>query len=723
MTILTIGLVPILSVNRGYGMSYERGTYARKVIILFALLSGISSIIVVPPFIGLILENLSLSEIIRGFFAIPNFVLFVMYVITTILLFELVKNDYRKIAYFVRYLFVSWLVYSLLSGFIFVYFSKKELFAHVKEFSLLIALGVSVIQFFVGYLVVLYVSSKIFECVGSKAGYVGMVVPIESKIIFAVVFAGLSLALLVTVFWVTALSDITEDAIFQGKKQLVRSIVEAGYGSVARYYDMAKNGLINEERAKELALESIRGMRYGKHGYVWVNTVDGIMLAHPKKELEGKNLWNMQDPKGKYLFREMAKVCDVGGEGYVSYMWPLPGGTEPVDKISYVKLFKPWGWIIGSGVYLDDVKMISDKLQSIYFKSHRGAAVILILLVFAILVSVFISRDITRSLVVLEPVIRSVASGDLTANIRVTSQDRVGSMAESVRKMLDDLKTIVSDIVESVNSVAASSTQVSAGTDEIARTVLSVKDNATRIVSAIEEIARTMEHLSSVINGVYKYSVEVEGIVGRTQSEFNEVARWMKDVTVGKLQEIVGEMEKLYVVASSIRKVVDFIVNIADQTNLLALNAAIEAARAGEHGRGFAVVADEVRKLAEETMRATKEIEETTESIEKLVVKFAEIISNYANETENNVGRLLERIGEFDKILEGSVDMKNRLCEVDRMTNEQRVAIEDATRGVMEIETALAEIAKGVEEISIAMGSIADRMAILKEKVSKFKIN
>ena len=162
------------------------------------------------------------------------------------------------------------------------------------------------------------------------------------------------------------------------KVKQVRALAESGHSIVQMYYDKFRAGELSEEAARAAALEHIGAIRYEGDNYIWVNDTDQRLLMHPvKPSLNGKLMAGTKDPNGFLLFQAFVDTATQQGEGRVGYSWPRPGSEKPVPKESYVKLFAPWNWIVGTGIYVDD-------LQAAFWASGRVlgglAAIILVLL-------------------------------------------------------------------------------------------------------------------------------------------------------------------------------------------------------------------------------------------------------------------------------------------------------------------------------------------------------
>jgi methyl-accepting chemotaxis protein len=154
------------------------------------------------------------------------------------------------------------------------------------------------------------------------------------------------------------LIPLVEQKLMEEKRNATKDVLDIAYTLVAAYANRIDTGELTIQTAQQRALSVIKQLRYRDNDYFWINDLEPKMLMHPNfPELDGKNLSNDQDPTGKYLFVEMVNICKEKGEGFVNYLWPKPGTTQPVLKLSYVKLFKPWGWIVGSGIYIDDIQV------------------------------------------------------------------------------------------------------------------------------------------------------------------------------------------------------------------------------------------------------------------------------------------------------------------------------------------------------------------------------
>jgi methyl-accepting chemotaxis protein len=160
------------------------------------------------------------------------------------------------------------------------------------------------------------------------------------------------------------LIPLVEQKLMDEKRNATKDVLDIAYTLIAAYDHKVANKEMTQEQAQKNALSLIEQLRYRDNDYFWINDLEPKMLMHPNfPELDGKNLSKDQDPTGKYLFVEMVNVCKEKGEGFVTYMWPKPGTTQPVPKLSYVKLFKPWGWIVGSGIYFDDVQVEISRMR------------------------------------------------------------------------------------------------------------------------------------------------------------------------------------------------------------------------------------------------------------------------------------------------------------------------------------------------------------------------
>ena len=538
------------------------------------------------------------------------------------------------------------------------------------------------------------------------------------------------------------LLPLIEGRVMKERHDAIRSIVEFSMGIVEHKEALAKAGVITPEQAKKEAAEEISKLRYNKKEYVWINDLGKpvpSMVMHPTvPALNGKVLDDpkfnkataMGDAEGgskqklnnKNLFVAFNDVVERNGHGTVAYAWPKPkegGGvtSELYPKISYVKKFESWGWVLGSGLYVDDVQ------KSI--ASIRWSLLVLTILFALVLLafSFFTGRGITRTLGFVTKSLDEMTKGggDLTKRISVDRDDESGILAHSFNRFLDNLKGIIDGLGRSAESVASASGQLTATSG----TILSASENVVAQTISVATAAEEMAATSSDIARNCVMAVENANRASQTalagSDVVNHAVQSIQRISV-KVQESARTVESLGTRSDQIGQIVGTIEDIADQTNLLALNAAIEAARAGEQGRGFAVVADEVRALAERTTKATREIGEMIKTIQQETRSAVAAMEAGVMEVAQGTDDAARSGKALEDILEQVAEVTSQINQIATAAEEQTATTSEISSNMQRITGVIQQTSQSSRESAASANELSRMSQDLRQVVGQFRL-
>ena len=501
----------------------------------------------------------------------------------------------------------------------------------------------------------------------------------------------------------------------KARKQQVKEQVENAYSLIQYYHDQAS--VIGEETAKEQALKAVAALRYGSGGYFWINDYQHTLLMHPlKPQLNGSDVTNKTDASGNHHWQAMVTKVKQQGEGFVEYTYKGPQVDTPEEKVSYVKGLKDWNWIVGSGVFYTDVK-------AAFWSNVKVSLIIETLLVLAALtMSCFVVRSIVRPLKAVTAHLQTVASGDMTQHLDLNRKDELGILADSANQVSLALGNTLGSVSNAIQELQAVSLQMRTNT-------ANTKGGMDAQFNEVEKLATAMNEMSYSIRDVANNAKDTANATQVVQETTRSSSKDLSE-TNQNIQTLTHHVEgantviiELLSQTQEIESVLGVIGDISEQTNLLALNAAIEAARAGEQGRGFAVVADEVRTLASRTQSSTVEIRNIIEKLQQQSSNASQSMATSTEQAEKGAERMRNAANNLAKMLQQVDEVSDSSVQIASAAEQQGQVAEEINSNLMGIREVSERVLQEADEVSQGSEMIAKMADALRVQINQFRFN